>query len=409
MMMKLMQRRLIIGLAAVAASVAPAWAEQAKGKATGKAKHGAQVEGAKLIHTIQPEWGFIDDPFAFDGASRLVYVNADAAGKADVVVWDVALGKPLRTVDISAFTATPSAVELAGSEQFFVSSRSAEGGPTTAAVIDGKGKVVRTFGPAAELVRTRYGGKDAIVSYAIEEKRPSKGPKMIHHTVEVLAVDTGKRLGKKTTLVTDLAGYSKQLDFTLEAWRDDYTVAVGIKGGSWDRKENQRSPDIEGWYEMPRRSFARKRPINDVMAHTKKMRILAAHPNTSDFLRIAQDAGSLQRVVDGEASAVELVLPLRHYDPRTLRQQRRPDGTVFFTLKIDPVNPDAVARKRADKEWLDLYRLAPGASKAVRKARLRIDKERELDWRATDDYWAIVPHHVGFTRGGKQVRVYDLD
>jgi hypothetical protein len=72
------------------------------------------------------------------------------------------------------------------------------------------------------------------------------------------------------------------------------------------------------------------------------------------------------------------------------------------------VNPDAVARRRADKEWLDLYELAPGAKKAVRKARMRVKGKTALSWRATGSYWIVVPRHVGFDRGGKAIRVYAL-
>ena len=46
-----------------------------------------------------------------------------------------------------------------------------------------------------------------------------------------------------------------------------------------------------------------------------------------------------------------------------------PDGTAWIALKVDPVNPDAVARKKADPEYLDIFRAGPDR-KAVRKARV---------------------------------------
>jgi hypothetical protein len=140
------------------------------------------------------------------------------------------------------------------------------------------------------------------------------------------------------------------------------------------------------------------------------MQVLADRPNEPEFLRVSGDGKQLERVVDGEPSAVELAQPTGDYDGSTLRQQRRPDGTIFFTLQIDPVNPAAAARRRAEVAWLDLYRLSPGSGRAVRKARVRLDgRGEELSWQATESTWAIVPRHVGLARGGKQVRIYRLD
>ena len=46
-----------------------------------------------------------------------------------------------------------------------------------------------------------------------------------------------------------------------------------------------------------------------------------------------------------------------------------PDGTAWLVLKMDPVNAEAVARKKADPEYLDVFRV-DGTGKAVRKGRV---------------------------------------
>ncbi len=406
-----MKRVFVCALVGMAIASAPALAQDQDQRQAKKKPATAKIVGATLAHTIEPTKGFIDDPFQFDGGgSRLVYVNSDAASRAEAVVWDLAQQKPIRTVDLSAFTIAPLRVEPAiDGDHLFVVVSEGDGGRFNAALIDPAGKVVRRYGPASEVLRTRYGGKDAVVLYSVEEKRAKNGPRMVHHSVEVFALETGKRLGKKTELVTDLNGYSKQLDFSLKGWRNEYTVAVGIQGGRWNKKEDQRSPDAEGWYELPRRSFVKTVAISDPMAHTKKMQALANHPNETQRVQVADDLSGLVRVVDGDAAPIELSHPFRAYDHTTLRAQTRPDGTIFFTLEIDPVNPEAAARKRAEVVWLDLYELLPGATRAMRRARLRLDDQSELSWRATSSTWAVVPRHVGFDRGGKLIRLYALD
>lgn len=399
-----MRRPLVAILVAVAVGLPGAAA------AKDKRKRGVELRGAKLVKTIAPQKGFIDDPFEFDGAGgRLAYVNADTADLAEIIVFDLVQSAKLYSVDISAFTKAPQSIEFAADgDHFFVTARETEGGPVTAALLSPKGKVLRKFGPADHIGRLTYDGVAAVSMYTRTEKRAKRGPRTIQHTVEVRSLEKGKRLGKKTTLVTDLNGFSKKLDFTLKSWSDEYTLAVGIKGGKWDRREDQRSPDVEGWYDLPQRTFSRKVTIKNLIEHTKKMQVLSDNPNLDNFVRVSKDLSGLQRVKDGAAVDIELALPFDHYDHTTLEYHRSPDGSIYFTLQIDPVNPAAVERKRADKEWLDLYYLAPGSKKATRKARMRVKGKTHLSWRATASYWIVVPHHVGFDRGGKVVQIYAL-
>jgi hypothetical protein len=385
---------LVFALAGVGVALAPA--VQAADPPT--------IQSGTLVKSVVPEHGFIDDPFAFDGAGgRLAYVSADAASHAEIIVLDLAQRAQLMSVDISAFTTAPIEIEFAlAGDHFFVIEQPGKTGPKRAALMSASGKIVRTFGPADDIVRAVVADQAAVVLYTTSEARAKRRPKFVQHTVEVRGLATGKRIGKRTTLSTDLTGHSKQLDFTFRYWANGYTSAVGIKGGTWDRREDQRSPDAEGWYDMPTRKFSRQMKIENVVDHTKRMQELSGHPNESAFLEVAQDLSGIRLVSEDKPTAsVSLDIPFHRYDRTTLRYRRSADGGFLFPLAVDPVNPDAVARKRADKVWLDLYELAPGATKAKRRARLHLADKRDVMWRATNRYWAVVPRHVGFDRGGK--------
>lgn len=401
------------GLAAVALLVVgTAEAQKAKKKKPAKPKPGT-VQGAKLATAIAPKTGFVDASVAFDGAGgRLLYVNSDAGYLCELRVLDLAQGgAQIATVDLSKITTAPSSVVFAPSgDGFFVvhTVLKDEQELQAAALVSASGKVVRTFGPATAVRLTTHDAEPAVVTYDEQRVRDKKTGKVaIHHTVEVRALETGKRLGSKTTLEADDTGFVKKLDFRIRYWLDDYTRAVGIKGGTWDRKEDQRSPDAEAWYVLPAREFARVLPIKDVVTHAELLALREAHNNEDAFLIVTRDLTRVQLFTDGKLADVTLEQPFHHYDPKSLRYQPRPRGGWYFSLAIDPVNPDAVARKKADLAWLDLYTLDPGQAKARRVARLLLGK-RDITWSATDTHWAILEKLKGFTRGAAKLSIYEL-
>ncbi len=383
---------------------------------TRKAKD-RKPQDATLLHTLTPVRGFVDSPISFDAAGgRLLYVNADAAELCELVVWDLAGKSEVMRIDLKPFTTSPLAVQdVLDGEHFLVVAKGAAEGTVAAAVLDQKGAVTRKFGPATDILRIQYEGEDALSVYQREEiapKNPKKktdGP-VVRHTVDVFALRTGKRLGKRAIITTDPAGYSQKLDFKINHWLLGYSRAIGIKGGEYDKKEDQRSPSVEAWYDVPRATFARKVPIADVVEHTKRLQVLAQHPNESTFVSIAPDLSGLILYTDGAGpTAIELAEPFRHYlHTSFLPQVGQPGQPLFFTLEIDPVHPDAVERKRAEEKWLDLYMLTPGTKRAERVARLPLDDDQPgYRWRARSGRWVLVPRHVGFERGGASLLIYE--
>jgi len=401
-----------VGMIAAVLAAVPQVASAGKWKA---------LLGAKKVTTVKPEHGFVDDPMAFDEAGgRLVYVASSMAGRSELRVIDLAQkGAQLSSIDITSFTTAPREVQFVlDGEQFFVVAADADkksgdrqgnrqGDRKIGALVGAKG-IIRKFGPAKDLRLTTFQGKQAVVSYAQEWKHGKKGPQ-VFHTVEIHDLASGKRLAKPRTLIADETGKVAKLDFTITYWTDSYTRVVGTKGGSWDRKEDQRTPDQEAWYEVATGTFTRTFPIKDVIGHRKLEKLLAAHDNEPIFVGVAHDLSGVLYYDHGTPRPIGLTETFSHYDPKSLMMQPvSPDGTVFFTLTIDPVNPDAVARRRAVARYLDLYELAPGAKKARRRARILLHDKRGLEWRATPETWVVVPKHIGFDRGGKAIDIYSL-
>jgi hypothetical protein len=375
--------------------------------AAAQSRSDPELIGVKHVTTIKPSPGFIDDPFRFDGAGgRLLYVVADAGYLAELRVIDLSQGgAQLAKVDISKLTTTPIAVHFV-SEGFFVVSRPSRQDKATAAVIDASGKVLRKFGPADDIVLTSRDGSPVVALYTVSQTK--KGKPMFQHQVELVSLEGKKKWGKPRVLLADDKGHIPKLDFRINHWVEGYTRLVGIKGGAWDAKEDQRSPDHEAWYDVFTGVFSKRIDITDVLEHTQLMNTLAAHPNEAQFLSVGPKLTSLDFVTSQGRQPVELAQPFRHYDPSSLQYQPTQDGLFFFTLTIDPVNADAVARKKADPEYLDLYEYRVGEKKATRRARILLTSKRRVSWRATGEFWVLVPRLVGFDRGGKEMQVYTL-
>jgi hypothetical protein len=375
------------------------------------------MEGATLLKEIAPERGFVDDPVRFDGAGgRLLYVHSDAGELCEANLVDLGQGAAdLATIDLAKLTIAPVDVDFAlGGDVLFVTYLVGVGDDArkAAALVerkaDGSAKVVRTFGPATDVALTYHDGAPVVAAYAQTRKRSKKGEWQVKHEVELRALDTGKRVGKKAVLDADETGYVKKLDFRILYWRDGYLRAVGIKGGTWDRKEDQRSPDHEAWFDLAQGIFSKRLAIADLVEHTQLAQLLAEHANESRFLTVKRDLSGVVRFADDARADVALAEPMHHYDPASLRYQRTPDGGFYFSLTIDPVNPDAVARQKAEPKWLDLYRLGAGATQAERVARLLVG-DRPVAWVASAGHVAVLYKHKGFSRGGKRLLLYRLD
>jgi hypothetical protein len=227
------------------------------------------------------------------------------------------------------------------------------------------------------------------------------------HEVELLAFDTGARLGAARALELDDAGASKQLDFRVGYWSDGWTRAHGIKGGEWDRKENQRSPDSEATYDLAAGKLVDRAQITDLFDQRRRFQALADSGGRIDLVRI--DGNAVQVWKAGKPRTVELDQPFSSYDPKSLQGVVSSDGSAWIVLKVDPVNPDAVARKKADPEYLDVFRAAPDG-KAVRRARVLADKIRHRfgPLGPTGDKFWLIERNQGFERGGKTLMVYQL-
>jgi len=158
------------------------------------------------------------------------------------------------------------AVELIGPRVLVIGR--ADDGKARAALVGADGKIARRFGPADDI--TLIAGPKLALHRATPGARGA-----ITHELEVVELDKGKRVGKLHTLALDGGGKNAKLDLVIDHFTDGFTHAVGVQGGHWDPKENQRTPDVAAIYDLIGGTVATF-PIDDPMEHQRRAQILAA-------------------------------------------------------------------------------------------------------------------------------------
>ena len=132
------------------------------------------------------------------------------------------------------------------------------------------------------------------------------------------------------------------------------------------------------------------------------------HPDRSLFVELNQD-GSGVDVVDamGKKQPATLAVPFHLYDPKSLRVEEGPaPGALAFGIAVDPLNPDAVKRRKTDLPMLDVY--TADVSQGTIKLRGRVFTPRPVAWRMAGDKLVVLKRFKSFSRGGDELQIFDL-
>jgi hypothetical protein len=343
-----------------------------------------QLLGAKATVTAAPSTGFVDDAVTADN-DRFVYVAADGTNQAALHVVTIATGAE-QIVDISTLTLQPIALQLVGQRVLVVGN---DANKQSAALVELAGKkagsAVYKLAAADHITPIVRDGKPRIAVHRVTGTK---------HTVELVAIENGKRVQAGKPFDTE----DKKLDFRVNHWSDGFTRAYGIKAGEWDKKEDQKAPDQEAMFDLVTGKLTTTK-IADLFDQKRRFAALAGG-GTLDFIRFSQDNTALQLWRGGKMTVLALDQKLTDYEPKSLQAVGD-----WFALKVDPVNADAVARKRADPEYLDVFRVADG--KAVRKARVLAKGIRHRFGATGDRFW-LIERNASMERGGKSVTLYTL-
>ena len=363
----------------------------------------APVVGATELANVAPASGFVDDAIGGDDG-HLAYAIADAANKCELHV--LALdSKQEAVVDLAPAMLHAIAIPYFRANTAFVVGQT-EDGNQVGALVDttagAKKPIIYKVGPAAHVdAITGDGGRWQVVLH-----RTSPITSGTRHEVEVYDLAGGRRIATGKPLDLDATGNDKVLEFRINHWVAGMTRAIGIKGGEWDRKENQRSPDTEATYDLIANRFVERRLIEDLVDQRKRFQVLADAGGRSEFLHMTWDNTAVQVWRDGKPATVDLDQPISNYDPKSLQGVVGHDHSLWIALTVDPVNPDAVARKKADVQYLDVFRAA-GEGTVPRRARVLAAGTARRFGVLGERFW-VLERSPTFDRGGRTIAVFQL-
>jgi hypothetical protein len=384
-----------------------------------KSESVALLGAQPLVTAVAPK-GFVDDVVAVEG-DRVAYVIADGTNAAALHIAQV--GKSAaeeQIVDISTITLQPTVLAFVG-QRIFVAGMT-DGNKQVAGLVELSSKDKRK--PAGStLYRVAAADhiglivRDGKQRIAVHRQADKTGATT--HTVELLAVENGRRVAQGKPLVVDVSGHDKKLDFRVNHWSDGWTKAYGVKAGEWDKKEDQKAPDQEATLDLVTGKIVRKK-VEDLFEQKRRFAALADAQGKLDFLRMPPNAAAIELWRAGKMSTLTLDQKLTDYDPKSMQGVVNADGSGWLALKVDPVNAEAVARKRADPEYLDVFKIAADG-KAVRKARVLAKGVRHRFGAApkqetpaasggggNDQQFWLIERNAGFERGGKKLTLYQL-
>ena len=369
------------------------------------------VEPAKTLKPQNQE-GYFDDAFGLSGDGKTVAViRTDAATFAKVELADTATGAMLTSFDLPSKSLVATDIEvLPDGKGVVVIARDQpdETAPLYAYRFDAAGKQTAKVGPAIAFGRPPADGTArAKLLVAFDRKLGSKGAEATY-TVTPFDLATLAPAGKPRVHKTDVAGLLKTPPLRLIGFFDGYTRILAERLGEYDKKADVRAPPKMAVIDAVSGKVTAETQIGDIVgwAHTGRLR--RENPGRSLFVELNDDASGVD-VVDamGKKQPAPLAVPLRLYDPKSLRVEEGPAaGKLTFAIAVDPLNPDAIQRRKVDLPMLDVY--TTDVAQGAVKLRGRVFTPRPVAWRLRGDTLVVLKRFKSFARGGDELQIFDL-
>jgi hypothetical protein len=399
------------------------------------------------VWSFKPDKGFVDDPMAFaENDARFAFIHTDAAQFLTLVLMatdgfrkeaEIKIDPPTLVPRQLAFTPDGSRLVLVwsdgGSGQQGASLYELPGGklakkvgPATAATVTGCKNEQRAGGSAEGARRAERSDQQQCVSL-VTTRTDAKGNAT--HNVQAFRASDFKKLGAGSVAVA-ADQTLRQPPLRLLYFEPGHLQLIGMMKGKYDKKRDIRLPErAVRWSVLTKKELWAEEP-KQVLVWVKATNMRPNHAGQYRFLQVSDDLKVLQ-TVDAQNELGSVALPVKWglYEPKSLEQAESWDGkTLWFSMTIDPVNAEAVRRKKADRERVDLYRLDPGPRSDGRGsfAPLRSDgrgsfaplkatplgavgtEKRKFRWTVGARHFGYLRKLKGFGRGGVQLELYKI-
>ncbi len=371
--------------------------------------------------------GFIDDPLELSAdGDRVYYVATDGATFAELRAAEVPAPvagasrgefKILGSVPGLPIAATQ--ILLLPEERVLVMTREAgtesqAPGPVTGTAYGFKGQPPRRVGPASEMVLSTVAGAPALVLFSRPPNQQGLPAQTGEVRIQALHAGTLKPLLQRSYRLKDGALMTTQGPVLPLYYLDDHLTLVARQPGEYDRKTDLRQPDRFVVLDLLSGKVQRGPSIADPATLVETTRLHEKHPGESlfatynpEFTQVFIQSSQASQPEKDLRREAKLPRKLSLYDPDSLRTQPAP-GVLFLSLTVDPVNAAAVARKKADKDLIDLCEFDLKSGETRRLIELPGNKRPSRWVVGPSGRLALLRKHTGFSRGGSDLEFYDL-
>jgi hypothetical protein len=361
-----------------------------------------------------PGEGYFDEVFGLnDAGTTLAVIREDDATLARIETYDLTATPPRQTgsFPLPDKGLVPVRMEVlpAGKGLVLIArTKPDDNAPVTALLFNGTGKLLAKAGPATSFGRPPTDTGPAAGLLVAFDRIPGAHGAEATYTVTPLSLATLAPAGKSHSFRTDPAGELKSPPVRLIGFFDGYTRILAERAGAYDKAADVRDRPHKTIIDALTGKTLSETAIPDLLGWEVTGQLRREHPGQSLFVDLNQD-GSGVDVIDamGKKVPAALVVPFRLYDPKSLVVEEGPaPNRLTFGLSVDPLNPDAIKRRKPDLPMLDLY--SADASNGEVTLRGRVFTPRAVTYRTRADRLVVLKRFKSFARGGDELQVFDL-
>ena len=353
------------------------------------------------LHSVHVESGFIDDAVALAPSGDLVaYVVCD--GDVQTLTLQRIGGDVVARTRLSGLPPIIAKLRFSSDGKYLlVVGDDRERDAKVARIMTAAGVPVgAALGPVTEASFASLDGEEVATTFVLK-----RGKTETTYTFAAYALPSLK-LKKKRTFTADKTGMVKGLEMKFVAFTDGLRRIVGQRKGEFDRANDIRKPDTISVVDALQGTLVSSSEIADPIGWAEVAGLRSQRPYDDAFL-VVEELKTLVFVArDSTKKEIAIEEKMLKYEPKTLQQQLVGDR-LYFTLTVDPVNPDITAKGKTDPPDVDLYVLEAGTDRAKRL--LRIPSDRPIAWHIAGGRIVVLKKYKNFSRGGVDLHVYPVD
>lgn len=375
---------LLAGIVAASPALAPGHAAAAAAKEM------------KQIARIAVSDGVLHEAIAFAaGGAKLAYAETDGQGKTRLYVGPP--GGKATTTDITSFTPAPEKILSVGGYWFVIANE----GDRRAAVIGPSGRIENQIGAFGDCFLSNVRGPTFVT--VTDKGQQAKG-----HAYSIAAYrPNGALVASKVVTIGGDGTLAGTDGLTFVAFTGGYLQALVKKAGGYSAKADVRGGTQIAVLDVLTGKVGPGRNLPDIPAFMRFAEKRAEKPGLEAFVRANDDATGLELVGPGEKQR-PLALPSKWalYEAGSLQQQASTIGAdkLFFSLTVDPLNPDQVAAQKKGARVLHLYEAGVGTAKATLLGGVPLGETQSYAWTAGGNKLAVIKRTQA--SGGNEILIF---